>query len=113
VAQNAPVHGNIPRLVDNIKPAVVAAKAKHPGLSGEAFVEEAVKANIWQGISDLLRTSAVTRERVKNGKLKIVGALYDIDSGKVEWLGSHPEQEQLLMKYGTEGGKPHRAKVKK
>lgn len=114
VVQNAAVHGNIPPLVDNIKPAVAAARAKHPDLTGEPLVEEAVKANIWQGISDLLRTSAVTRERVKDGRLKVVGALYDIDSGKVEWLGSHPDEEQLLKKFSGEGSQPHhKAKIKK
>jgi len=28
-----------------------------------------------------------------------VGALYDIETGKVSWLGPHPRQFELIRKY--------------
>jgi len=34
---------------------------------------------------------------VKAGKLKVVGAIYDIETGSVEWLGEHPQQEDMLQ----------------
>jgi len=33
---------------------------------------------------------------VKAGRVKVVGAVYDIESGRVKWLGEHPEQAELL-----------------
>jgi len=103
VAQGAKLHGCIPALVENIEPAVAKAKATHPELTGDALVEEAVKANVWQAIDDVLKLSEAVRNRAKNGTVKIVGAIYDIESGKVNWMGSHPEQEQLIAKYSAAG----------
>jgi carbonic anhydrase len=99
VAGGGEIHGNIGALVKNIGTAVKAAKEAHPELSGSALVEEAVVANVWQSVDDLFRTSETARKRVKGAKLKVVGALYDIESGKVVWLGSHPKQFELIKKY--------------
>jgi len=100
VVTKAELHGSIPRLVDNIAPAVAAAQKNHPHLHGKALVPEAIKANAWQSIDDLLRRSSATRERVKKGTLMVVGAIYDIETGKVDWLGSHPNQGRLLASTG-------------
>jgi carbonic anhydrase len=43
----------------------------------------------------------IFRERVQTGKLKIVGAVYDIEDGRVRWLGENPDQEQLLKDAGN------------
>ncbi|MGI6455702.1 MAG: carbonic anhydrase [bacterium] len=96
VAQNAELHGSIPALVDNIKPAVEQTRHDHPELEGDELVSAAIIANVWQAITDLLQNSTITRERIQSGKLKVVGAVYQIDSGNVEWLGEHPQQAQLL-----------------
>ena len=99
VAGHAELHGNIPPLVKNIEKAVDVVKAARPDLSGGALVEEAITANVWQSIDDLLRQSEATRKRIKWNKLKVVGALYDIETGKVSWLGPHPRQFELIRKY--------------
>ncbi|PLX11983.1 MAG: hypothetical protein C0594_02935, partial [Marinilabiliales bacterium] len=94
------VHGNIPALVDNIIPAAEKAKSEH----GEEFTPEllatAVKYNVWQSIEDLYEVSPVTAERVKEGKLLVVGAIYNLETGKVEWLGKHPNESSLLSHAG-------------
>jgi carbonic anhydrase len=94
VVQGAEVHGSIPALVDNIVPA--AAKAKESGKTGDALIQAAIDANIWQAIADTLRRSPIIGERLKKGEVQVVGALYDLASGKVTFLGPHPEQEKLL-----------------
>jgi hypothetical protein len=33
---------------------------------------------------------------VSSGKVKIVGAVYDLHGGTVRWLGEHPQQSKLL-----------------
>lgn len=96
VAMGEQVHGSIPGLVDNIIPAVEAAKQKHPDLSGKALVPFAIEENIWQSIADQFAHSQEVRTLVQEGKLEVVGALYDIDTGKVKWLGEHPKQSALL-----------------
>lgn len=42
--------------------------------------------NVWQGIDELFMRSPAVRELVKSGKAKVVGAMYDVATGKVEWL---------------------------
>jgi carbonic anhydrase len=96
VVKNAEVHGNIPALVKSIVPAVETAKKSKPGAKGEELINAAITANVWQAIEDVFKTSPTVVGRVKDGKLKVVGALYHIDTGKVNWLGQHPKQDQLL-----------------
>ena len=108
VAQNAPVHGSIPRLVDNIQPAVERVKKEHPEMDEAAIIAEAVKQNVWQTIHDLLHNSVAARERVHNGSLKIVGAIYDIASGRVDWMGPFTDQEWIMTGLNeTAGRKEH------
>ena len=77
---------NIPPLVDNIIPAVKKAIAEHPDKHGKDVVPYGIEENIWQGIEDLFMNSPATREMVKSGKAKVVGAMYDVGTGKVDWL---------------------------
>lgn len=80
-ATGAP-EGNIGALVGEIQPAVAAAKAK-PGKEG--LVDDAVHANATMAAEQLLSESAVLKHLVEAGKVKIVTAIYDLESGKVEW----------------------------
>ncbi|MCA9732000.1 MAG: carbonic anhydrase [Deferribacteres bacterium] len=77
---------NIPPLVDNITPAVKKAIADHPKTHGSEIIPYAIEENIWQGIEDLFMSSPVSRDLVNAGKAKVVGAVYDVSNGKIEWL---------------------------
>jgi carbonic anhydrase len=77
---------NIPPLVDNIEPAVRAAMASHPKVKGADIIPYAIEQNVWQGIEELFMESPATRDIVKSGKAKVVGAIYDVGTGKVKWL---------------------------
>lgn len=105
VVKKAEVGGSIPKLVDNIIPAVEKAKKEHPNLKDDALIAEAITANVWQGIEDLFRRSEEVRHLAKEGKLKVVGATYHLDTGKVEWLGAHPREKEFLKETGKTGEK--------
>lgn len=107
VAENADVHGNISTLVKSIVPAVAKARQKNPTATGEVLVNEAVKANVWQAIEDLFKISPITRKNVKDGKLKVLGAVYDIDTGAITWLGTHDKQEDLISKIAPQPKESH------
>lgn len=87
-----PLERNIAPLIDNIVPAVKKAIADHPDVHGADIIPFAIEENIWQGMEDLFMESPVSRELVKSGKAKIVGAVYDVSNGKVNWL---PEEKTL------------------
>lgn len=90
------VGGNIDALIAPILPAVATAKKDFPNLSGGELVEKAIIANVWQSIDDLFKQSPILRGLTKEGKLKVVGAVYDVASGQVKWFGEHPDQARLL-----------------
>ena len=96
VVEGDKVHGHVALLVKRIQPAVAKAKAGNPGATGGALVQAAIKANIWQAIEDMLRKSSLIKKQVKAGKIRVVGAIYDLDTGQVQWLGPHPAQDKLV-----------------
>ncbi len=96
VATGAEARDNVLKLVEHIVPAVKKARELNPTLQGESLVPEATKANIFQSMEDIFRKSHLLREKVSCGGTALVGALYDIDSGKVVWLGAHPEEKKLI-----------------
>jgi carbonic anhydrase len=104
VAQNAKLHGHVVPLVAKIRPAVAKTKRLSPQATGDYFVNEAIRNNVWQAIEDIYRRSPVVANRIRSGQLKVVGAIYHIDSGSVHWLGPHPLQDQFLTR--TQPAKP-------
>ena len=109
--EKAPVAGFLKPLVALIAPAVERAHEKTPQAAGDALVVAAIKENVWQSIADTLTKSAEVRELVETGKLKVVGALYNVETGQVEWLGPHPEQDRLLHAEKKEEAKGAPAKA--
>ena len=86
---------NIPPLVDNIIPAVKRAIEQQKDVHGDAIIPYAIEENVWQGVEDLFMESPAVRNIVKEGKAKVVGAIYDVGTGKVEWLGMEKIDEIL------------------
>lgn len=83
--------GSLPELVDHIVPA--AERAKASGAKGDQLIQAAIKENVWQSIKDVMARSEIIREMVKKGQVQIVGGIYDIQTGAVEFLGAPPETE--------------------
>lgn len=102
---HAEVHGSIPPVLAHITPAVRTTKHDHPNLKDDELIAEAIKANVFHSIQELFDRSSIIRHRVSSGKLKIVGAIYDISNGQVNWLGEHPKQTQLLAHTHTVAAK--------
>lgn len=82
-----PLEINIPPLVDNIEPAVKRAMELNPKAKEDKdIVPAAIVENVWEGVHDLFMRSPKVREMAKEGKVKVVGAIYDVGTGKVDWL---------------------------
>lgn len=95
VVKGAELHGHLHSLVGHIQPAAKKAKEAAPG-NLDATIVAAIEANVWQTVENILRQSEPIRARAKAGKVTILGAVYDIETGKVNFLGAHPGQEDLL-----------------
>lgn len=82
--------GNLTEMLTHIKPAVDAAKAKMPqgphNSKNEAFVEAIVEENVRITMKNITERSPVLADRVAKGELVIVGGVYDLDTGAIEWM---------------------------
>ncbi len=100
VVKEVELEGLLPQLVNNIKPA--AEIAKHEGGEESVVIANAIKANVWQSISDVLRRSAIVRKEIEGGGVSVIGAVYNLETGTVDWLGEHPDQKAILATYKPE-----------
>jgi carbonic anhydrase len=73
--------GSISGLVDLIKPAVAAVK----GTPGDQL-ENAIRANVGEGVKRLKGLEPIMADRINKGELKVVGAVYDLRTGRVNML---------------------------
>lgn len=77
-------------IMDKIGPAVNQAKSY---AKPDELVESAIKENVHQSARDLLAGSAILREAVAAGKLKVVEAEYQLATGKVVRLDTPKEKQ--------------------
>ncbi len=89
--------GCIPLVLEQIAPAVKRARAENPGATPEELIGHAVRHNVWQVIENLFTKSPLVCRSVREGDVAVVGAVLDIETGRVEWLGEHPSQAGLCM----------------
>jgi carbonic anhydrase len=82
-AVNLPeVPGHIITLINAIKPAVDRAKEKNPS----NLLLAATKENILMQVNQLKSLEPVLAKRVREGSLRVMGALYNLQSGQVEFF---------------------------
>ena len=79
-------HGNIGAIIEAITPAVELARKGARGAGKSELLESAIDNNIKLVAKSLIRRSAVIRSLVDAGKVKIIGAKYDLDDGTVRLL---------------------------
>jgi carbonic anhydrase len=79
VEDNAKLPGHLPELVDAIKPAVRAAKKE----TGSLLVNS-IKANVILNVNRIKSAAPVVSNFVSQGKVRVVGGVYDLATGRVE-----------------------------
>ncbi|HUH51954.1 MAG TPA: carbonic anhydrase family protein [Flavobacterium sp.] len=79
--------GNITAMLQKIRPAVddVDYGGARTGANQE-FVDLVCHSNILHTINQIRSQSPILKEMEDNQEIKIVGAIYDMDSGEVSWL---------------------------
>lgn len=90
------LEGNLKDISERIFPSVSEVRKNHPALAHDALVNEVARLNVWKTIEEAFRSSEIIRKKVSAQELELVGALYDIESGKIEWMGTHFDQPRLL-----------------
>ncbi len=83
---NSTEDGKILDIQNKIKQVVEKTKNEYPNLNNSDLLYPVTKNNVFQTKTDLLTQSQIIKELVDEGKLRIVTAVYDIRTGKVEWI---------------------------
>jgi carbonic anhydrase len=82
---NKPLPGSLPKLVAQIRPAVKRAELENPKADPAKLLDAATRQQVQAEICHLME-SPVIRKQTKEGKLKVVGAIYNIHDGTILWL---------------------------
>jgi carbonic anhydrase len=79
VKDNATLPGHLPELIDQIKPAVLAAQATQPA----NLLNAAIAENVRRTVQAVIAAQPVLAGLVASGKVKVAGGVYDIATGAV------------------------------
>jgi carbonic anhydrase len=88
--------GNLTGLLDKIQPAVEAVH-NVPGernSKNKEFVEAVAEANVRLTVQGIRQLSPILREMEKEGKIQIVGCMYHLDTGRVQFLNGPAAAKQ-------------------
>ncbi len=81
--------GNLTKLIEKIKPAVEAVKQPEDqaqrNSSNLSFVDNVAAKNVTMTIDRILNESEVLAEMQQSGEIMIIGAMYDIKTGAVNF----------------------------
>lgn len=78
--------GNLTGLLDKLMPAVNATKTTGERNShNHEFVQDVAELNVQQTVEKIRQMSPILKEMEEQGKIKIVGAMYNTSNGQVTW----------------------------
>jgi carbonic anhydrase len=80
--------GNITAMLENIQPAIdsLADYKGDKSSSNPEYVHMVTERNVQLSLEDIRKRSPIVADLEKKGEVKIVGALYDMSSGAVEFI---------------------------
>ena len=81
------VLGNLTGLLARIKPAIPATKFDGEKSSKNAsYVDAVARTNVMLGLAEIRRRSPILEEMEKKGKILIIGAMYELTTGMVQFV---------------------------
>lgn len=87
VKKNATYPGSIGTMIQPILPAaLMAAATQGANAKDEDLLDAAVRENVRRVVERLRNSEPMLVDPLKSGKLKVVGARYDLDDGKVDFF---------------------------
>ncbi|EMB17873.1 carbonic anhydrase, partial [Rhodopirellula europaea] len=78
-------------IVDEIAPCVPSDAARAiENLTEDAleqYVDKVAEDNVMHTVDEIVKRSRIIREAVEAGRVKVIGALYDVKTGQTKFLG--------------------------
>ena len=93
-------------IAEKILPAVKKSMRTATPATRRDFIASVTEENVWQTITELLEESAAARRLLKEEELLVRGAVYDAETGTVEWLDTNkPAAILARLESGRKGQK--------
>ena len=79
--------GNLTELLSKLQPAVYQENTttENRNSSNSVFVENVSMLNVKRTVKSIIERSYILEQMVENGEIGLIGAMYNIESGKVEF----------------------------
>lgn len=81
--------GNLTELLSKLQPSVYSetdtANVKERTSKNASFVENVASINVRRSVKSIIERSFIIEQMVENGEIGVVGAMYNIDTGKVSF----------------------------
>lgn len=79
--------GNLTTLLNLIQPSVYLERAAGGGASSDPeFVHNVTHTHVRRSVESVVERSTVLRELIEDGQVGLIGAVYDVETGAVEFL---------------------------
>jgi carbonic anhydrase len=80
--------GNLSTLLNKIQPSVYYEKSVTENRTAEngEFVEKVSEIQVKRSVEKIVEESLILREMIGNKEIGLIGAIYDVDTGRVEFL---------------------------
>lgn len=83
-------------MLGGIVPVAMQAADELPGATEDQIAVKAIQLNVFHTMQRLFQYSETVRKMVKMGEIEVHGGIYDLESGKVQFLGPHPKEASLI-----------------
>lgn len=79
--------GNLTELLAKLQPSVYQEKETKSDRNSKnkAFVENVAQINVKRNVKNIIERSFILEQMVENGEIGVVGAMYNIETGEVEF----------------------------
>lgn len=97
--------GNLTELLAKLQPAVYQEKetTTNRNSKNNSFVENVSMINVKRNVKNIIERSFIIKELIENGTLGVVGGMYNIETGIVEWYDDVMYiQEEVLHDVSSE-----------
>ena len=84
--EGKPVPGNISLLTKALQPGIKKIHQEHSDLSKEDQLNHAVEALTRYQMIEVIQNSELLQKAKADGKLQVMGAVYDVETGRVRFL---------------------------
>ena len=83
--------GNLTELLSKIQPAVYQENVtkKDRTSANYTFVENVAEINVKRSVKNIIERSFILEQMVENGQIGVIGAMYNIETGVVDFYDEH------------------------